>query len=219
VGTTQGRVRIEYKPDSCFQQAYGKFESSCSAILKKNPKAKSNKYWIRAPNNDVVKVFCDMETQKGGWTAVSEVDMKQKGKMPELLIDDLGLKYTQVLYQACPSTTLDYEYKESTDWVSHGYNIHLNYLGFSGKRYRVKPPVARWTIPAGNVWTVKKKFNILLKPKSCKFEGEESQTCALKFIYDVPKGKKLDKFGDIESLTGETAANNYFDYHFKILVR
>lgn len=160
-----------------------------------------------------------METDNGGWTAVAEVDMTLKGKMPELVIDDWGLKYTQVLYQACPSTTIDYEYQESQDWIGHGYNIHLNYLGFNGKIYRVKPPVSRWTIPSNNVWTVKKKFKYLLKPKSCKYEGKESDTCALKFIYDVPKGRKLDKFGDIESLTGETASNNYFDYHFKILVR
>jgi hypothetical protein len=160
-----------------------------------------------------------METAKGGWTTVFEADQTIKGKAPTFYIDDLGLKYTQVLYTACPSTVLDYEYKESEDWVSHGYNIHLNFLGFSGKLYRVKPPVGRWTVPKNNVWTVKKKFNILLKPKSCKYEGAEASVCALKFTYDVPKGKKLDKFGDIESLTGETASNNYFNYHFKILVR
>jgi len=160
-----------------------------------------------------------METAKGGWTTVFEIDKEIKGKAPEELFSDLGLKYTQVLYEACPKNVLDYEYKESEDWISHGYNIHLNYLMFSGKRYRVKPPVARWTVPKNNVWTVKKKFNILVKPKSCKFEAAEANVCALKFTFDVPKGKTLGGFGDIESLTGETASNNYFNYHFKILVR
>lgn len=204
---------------SCFQFDYGKYPGSCKEILKKNPKATSKKYWIRPPKGTPIQVFCNMDTDKGGWTTVYEADFVIKGKVPQLSIDDFGLKYTQILYEACKGTTLDYEYKESKDWISHGYNIHLNYLGFSGKIYRVKPPVARWTVPKNNVWTVKKKFNILSKPDSCTFEGKESSTCATQFVFDVPKGKKLDAFGDIESLTGETASNNFFDYHFRIFVR
>ena len=200
-------------------QDFAKIPGSCAQLLKEGD-TKSGMKWIRPANGIVVKVYCDMTSDNGGWTTVVEVDKKVLGKIPQLTIDDMGLTYKQVLWMSCSSHTMDYEFGESKDYVSGGYNMYLNYLKFGSRLYRVKPPVNRWTIPEGNAYIKKKNFKVLEPvPKTCTHEGKDVDVCASLFIMSVPKGKKLTGFGDIESLTGLSVGNNLYDYHFRILVR
>ena len=192
-------------------QDYAKLPGSCLEILKEaKTKPQSGNYWIRTPDGIASKVFCDMEIDGGGWTSIIEVDMEKQGRIPELKIDDMELKYTQLLWVSCSSHKMDYEYKSTTDFVSGGYNPFLNYLHIGNRRYRVKPSKNRWSALEGNAFIKKSYFKAIEpKPETCTHEGQASDICASRFTFTLPKGKRLVGFGDIESVTGETDENNF----------
>lgn len=192
----------------------------CKAILLKNPKATSGYFDIRPPNGKAMHVYCDMDTDNGGWTNVIEFTKFVIGVMPTIEIDDMHLDYKEVLWVSCLSHFLNYEYKESEDFANQGYNFIINFLQFGNKMYRLRPPKKIWKVPKGTVWVKKNAFKTLdPPPKQCNFDGQPSNICANRFIFQKPIGKHLTGFGDIESITGETAKNDAHNYNFRLFVR
>ena len=71
------------KPSSC--NAYNDYLTSCSAMLKLFPKAKSGYYNITPSTNNTITVYCDMEGDncdgEGGWTRIAYLNMTNSAQL------------------------------------------------------------------------------------------------------------------------------------------
>ena len=197
--------------------------ASCNDILINNHSIGTGDYEADI-DGTLVTLTCDMDTDGGGWTYLAEQQYERADSVPVLMLDDKNLSYSEVLYSG-PNSLSDYggSFNDGI-WDWQGMDFGKNIIKFDGVWSNMTgefPHSTCNTIPESNKLPSSSYRVIEHDITTCIHSTTNNvSSCAKKVAIKVPSGKRVEGFGDIESLiTTGCNGDNYFKTDYKILVR
>lgn len=225
--SASGAVRWEDVDDFSTNEVGTHLSNSCKEIKDFDSNLPSNNYDILV-NGSELNVVCDMELDNGGWTKVASVDRESAvigaaNNGVNLVVDDLNLTYTEVLYFDRDS---DNDYGGSTmydgvwDWdgLDFGKNVFKfdnDWAAMDGKFVHACNTLTKDLLPASSYRVI--EHNVT----ACFDEGNINKLneCGRKVAVTVPTGKRLTGFSDVETVLNTCRSDNRFKQHFDLYVR
>lgn len=196
-------------------------ESNCKNILAFNNSLPSKDYTISV-NSTEINVTCDMTTDNGGWTLLTEQHFVSGGYIaPMVSIDDHNMAYSEVLYFDLGSSS---SYGGgSPNWNWSGIEVGRQAFQFSNDWYSQAGAFEHVCnlVPTGNRLSSSQYRVIEGGNSNCHYGTSKINTCYNKVAVTVPAGKRIKGFRDVESIdsSGGCSPDNSFNLNYKILVR
>lgn len=174
--------------------------TSCSDILVANPNSQNGNYDIKV-NGKSINVYCDMETDGGGWTQITEYRDTVKVRPSIINIDTNDHVFTEV-YLESVENELSYQ-KPTTDKF-------VDYQGIQ---------ISSMEIKSNDSWQriINTDYEILEANDYCWYKYNLVDWCGNKV--KISNVDNITNIYDTESRTATSYTDNWIKYSFNVYVR
>lgn len=196
--------------------------NSCKEIIDNDLSVGSQNYTLNI-NGTNTSLFCDMDTDGGGWTFLTSKSFSGSGIAPIYSIDDLNLDYSEVLYDYISGYS-DFGGSAYGDnlWDWQGLDFGKNMFKFDNTWKNV----SGYFVHGCNTISESDKFNIsdyrvIESASTSCYDGSVNKldSCGTKVAVKKPTGTRLTGFSDVESVLNVCHSDNRFDFSFQLFVR
>lgn len=205
-------------PDSSKLITGTHIEDNCKNILAFDSTLPTGNYPILI-NGSEINVSCDMDTDNGGWTLITQESFVGDDLSPLYSIDDKSLNYTEVMYFDEGSSASYGNGSPNWDW--EGIEVGRQAFKFDNTWYNQTGGFNHVCNSISNSIPVSDYRVIEAGIDNCYYQSTKINTCYNKVAVKVPSGTRVTGFTDIESINPASNCypDNEFNLNFKLFVR